>query len=210
MKSIEIKGTKRTTLSKQEVKMLRADEKVPCVLYGGMDPIHFSTDARQFKPLIYTPNVHTVSIEVDGKTYQAIVKEVQYHPINDRINHVDFLSINNESEVTMEIPVKVTGVSEGVRAGGKLIAKVRKLKVRALPKALPDFIDVSISALNIGDSVRVRDLEVKGITFLDSPSNVIVGVRMTRNVVEETPAAAAAAKAAPAKAAPAAAKSAAK
>ncbi len=203
MKSIEIKGTKRTTLSKQEVKSLRNEEKVPCVLYGGKDQLHFSADASEFKPLIYTPAVHTVSIDVDGSNYQAIVQEVQFHPINDRIMHIDFLAIADDKPVVMDIPVKLTGTSEGVRAGGRLVAKVRKLKVRAMPNALPDFIEISISNLNIGDSIRVRDLQRKDITFLDSPNNVVVGVRVTRAVVEATPVAAA--TAAPAAAAPAAA-----
>lgn len=204
MKSIEIKGTKRTSLSKQEVKSLRNEEKVPCVLYGGKDQVHFSALASEFKPLIYTPSVHTVNINVDGNNYQAIVQDVQFHPINDRILHVDFLSISDDKPVTIEIPVKLTGTSEGVRSGGKLLSKVRKLKVSALPKALPDFVEVSISNLQIGDSIRVRDLQHKGITFLDSPNNVVVGVRITRNVVEETPVAAAATTAAtPAAAAPA-------
>ncbi len=192
MKSIEIKGTKRITLSKQEVKSLRNEEKVPCVLYGGKDQLHFSADASEFKPLIYTPAVHTVSIDVDGSSYQAIVQDVQFHPINDRIMHVDFLAIADDKPVVMDIPVKLTGTSEGVRAGGRLVTKVRKLKVRALPKALPDFIEISISNLNIGDSFRVRDLQRKDITFLDSPNNVVVGVRVTRAVVEAAPVAVAA------------------
>lgn len=192
MKSIEIKGTKRTTLNKQEVKALRNEEKVPCVLYGGKEQLHFSADASEFKPLIYTPAVHTVSIDVDGSNYQAIVQDVQYHPINDRIMHVDFLAITDDKPVIIDVPVKLTGTSEGVRAGGKLLAKVRKLKISALRKALPDFIEISISNLQIGDSVRVRDLQRKDITFLDSPNNVVVGVRVTRAVVEEVPVAAAA------------------
>lgn len=196
MKSIEIKGTKRTSLSKQEVKSLRNEEKVPCVLYGGKDQVHFSALASEFKPLIYTPAVHTVSIDVDGSNYQAIVQDVQFHPITDRILHVDFLAISENKPVVIDVPVKLTGTSEGVRAGGKLLSKVRKLKVSALPGALPDFVEISISNLQIGDSIRVRDLERKDITFLDSPNNVVVGVRITRNVVEETPVAAAAAPAA--------------
>lgn len=198
MKSIDIKGSKRADINKQEVKGLRDSGKVPCVIYGGKEPIHFAAESADFKGLIYTPEAHLVNVNVDGNTFKAVLKEVQYHPVTDAIIHVDFLEISDNKPVTISVPVKFTGASEGVKQGGKLVAKMRKLKIQALPAKLPDNISVDISDLKIGGSVRVRDLKHDGVTFLDSGSNVIVGVRITRNVAAEeaTPAAAAATPAA--------------
>ncbi|MEP7263896.1 MAG: 50S ribosomal protein L25/general stress protein Ctc [Bacteroidota bacterium] len=210
MKSIDIKGSKRAEISKQEVKELRIAEKVPCVIYGGKEPVHFSADASAFKGLIYTPDAHLVHLDIDGTTFKTVLKEVQYHPVTDAIIHIDFLEISDNKPVTISVPVKFTGASEGVKQGGKLVAKMRKLKIEALPSKLPDDITIDISDLKIGGSVRIRDMKREGVTFLDTENNVIVGVRVTRNMTaDETPAggAATAAKAAaPAKAAAAPAK----
>lgn len=185
MKTLEIQGTKRSTLTKQEVKSLRSNEMVPCVLYGGTEQVHFSTELSNFRDLIYTPDVHMVNLTVDGNKYLCAVQEVQFHPVTDIITHVDFLQVFEDKEVTMSIPIKFTGASEGVKMGGKLVTKSRRLKVKALPAKFPDYISVDISPLKIGGDVRVRDISLEGVTFLDSPSNVIVGVRMTRNVSAE-------------------------
>jgi large subunit ribosomal protein L25 len=142
---------------------------------------------------VYTPEVYTVDLNIDGSDFKAIMKDIQFHAVSDRILHIDFLELNDAKKVTMEVPVKVTGNAVGVRAGGQLINKMRKLKVAALPKDLPDFIQLKIDDLEIGDSIRVRDLSMKGVEFLDTPNNVITAVKTTRAVVEETPAAAAAA-----------------
>ncbi|MBK9636506.1 MAG: 50S ribosomal protein L25/general stress protein Ctc [Bacteroidetes bacterium] len=182
MKTIEIQGLKRSDLTKQSLKALRIDEQVPCVLYGGAEPIHFSVPLAQFKGLVYTPNVYIVKVMVDGKDYSCVMQDIQFHPVNDIIQHVDFLEINDNNPVIINVPIKVTGVSEGVRQGGKLVTKVRRLKVKALPKQLPDFIELDITPLKIGGTIRVRDLKSKGVEFLDSPSNVVIAVRTTRNV----------------------------
>jgi large subunit ribosomal protein L25 len=196
MKSIQITGTLRKEISKQEVRNLRKAGKVICVLYGGEQNIHFSADALQFRSLVYTPEVHTVNLDIDGKTYSAVMQDAQFHPIHDNILHVDFLETKADKNVTIKIPVKVSGTSEGVKAGGKLIQKMRKVQVSALPAHLPDNIEIDITPLKIGDSVRIGDLKKEGVTFLDSPNNIVVGVRVTRQAVEETPAAAATAPAA--------------
>ena len=185
MKTIEINGAKRANISKQEVKSLRGSEMVPCVLYGGEEQVHFSTDLSSFKGLVYTPDVHMVKLSVDGKEYQCVIQDVQYHPVTDVIIHADFLQIFDNKPVTMSIPVKLTGASEGVKMGGKLVTKYRRLKVKALPANLPDFISVDISPMKIGDSIRVRDLNLSEVTLLESPANVIVSVNMTRNVSAE-------------------------
>jgi large subunit ribosomal protein L25 len=185
MKTIEINGAKRTNISKQEVKSLRGSEMVPCVLYGGEEQVHFSPDLSSFKGLVYTPDVHMVKLSVDGKEYQCVIQDVQYHPVTDVIIHADFLQVFDNKPLTMSIPVKLTGASEGVKMGGKLVTKYRRLKVKALPANLPDFISVDISPMKIGDTIRVRDLNLSDVTLLESPANVIVSVNMTRNVSAE-------------------------
>lgn len=187
MKTLEIQGAKRSDLTKQSVKSIRNGEQVPCVLYGkGSENIHFSATLASFKPLVYTPDVYMVKLIIDGQEHLSIMKDIQFHPVTDIIQHVDFLAVANDQPVVMQIPVRLTGASEGVKQGGKLVTKVRRLKVKALPSKLPDFITVDISPLKIGSNIRVRDLSIDGVTFLDSPSNVIVGVVTTRNVVAET------------------------
>lgn len=194
MKSMTINGDLRAAQSKQELKKLRAEGKVPCVLYGGKEQIHFSAPALDFRHLVYTPEVYTVNLNVNGQTHTAIMKDIQFHAVTDAIMHIDFLQLFEDKPVTMAVPVKITGNAVGVRAGGILFNKLRRLTVSALPKDLPDNIEVNIDNLNIGDDIRVRDLEVEGVDFLDVPSNVIAGVKTTRAT-----AAAAAAEAAPAK-----------
>jgi large subunit ribosomal protein L25 len=185
MKTLEIQGALRSQITKQEVKALRAQSLVPCVLYGGDEQIHFSVAAFDLRPLVYTPDAHMVHLNLGGKVVKAILQDIQFHPVTDAINHIDFLQVFDDRLLTMGIPVKFTGTSEGVKMGGKLVAKGRKLKVKALPKDLPDFISVDISNLRIGEGTRIRDLNVPGVTFLDSPNNMIVSVRMTRNVSAE-------------------------
>ena len=185
MKSFSIIGTKRAAQEKHEARNLRAEGKVPCVLYGGKEQIHFSTPAISLKGLVYTPEVHTVDLTIDGNNYKAIMKDLQFHAVSDKILHIDFIELNENKKVTIDIPVKITGKSAGVRAGGQLLTKLRKLKISALPKDLPDFVEVKIDDLNIGDNVRVRDIKINGVEFLDSANNVITAVKTTRIVVEE-------------------------
>ena len=193
MKSFSIIGTKRAAQEKHEARDLRAEGKVPCVLYGGKEQIHFSTPTISLKGLVYTPEVHTVDLSIDGINYKAIMKDIQFHAVSDKIQHIDFLELDENKKVTIEIPVKISGNAAGVRAGGQLITKPRKLKISALPKDLPDSVQVKIDAMNIGDTVRVKDIKIKGVEFLDTPNNVITAVKTTRLVVEdvkvETPAA---------------------
>jgi large subunit ribosomal protein L25 len=186
MKKFELKGALRSQITKQDVKALRAQSLVPCVLYGGDEQVHFSVAEFDLRGLVYTPEAHMVNLNLDGgKSYKAILQDIQFHPVTDAINHIDFLQVFDDRPLTMGVPVKFTGASEGVKMGGKLVAKGRKLKVNGLPNTLPDFISIDISSLRIGDGIRIRDLNVPGVTFLDSPNNMIVSVRMTRNVTAE-------------------------
>ncbi len=190
MKAIKINGSLRESLNKQNVKALRNAEMVPCVIYGGSEPVHFSTPAKEFKKLVYTPDVYTVELNIAGTEYRTIMQDIQFHAVSDEILHIDFLMLQDDKEVLMDIPVKLTGTAVGVRRGGKLTLKARKLKVKALPANLPDMITIAIDKLDIGKSVRVKDINIKGVELVDAKNNVIVAVKTARVVVaEEEPAA---------------------
>jgi large subunit ribosomal protein L25 len=185
MKSVALFGHARTDVGKVSTKALREEGKVPCVLYGGTDHVHFSMYEPDFKLLVYTPNTYKVKLDIDGKEYRAILKDIQFHPVNDSIVHADFLEIHEDKAVEIGIPVKLVGNSIGVRQGGKLVVKSKKLKVKALPSQLPDFIEVNIDTLEIGKSIKVADITATaGITLLDSPNNPVVSVNTTRAAQE--------------------------
>ena len=160
MKSITINGSKRESVGKVATKALRNAEKVPCVLYGGENPLHFSANELDFTKLVYTPNAHTVLLDINGdQKINAILQDIQFHPVSDKILHVDFYKLYEDKEVSMEIPVVIEGSAPGVMLeGGALIINKRKLKVRALPKNLPDFITVNISSLNLGDNRTINKI----------------------------------------------------
>lgn len=185
MKSITIKGSQRESVGKVSTKALRNAEKVPCVLYGGDKPIHFSAEEKVFKNLVYTPNVYTAAIELDGKTFAAILQDIQFHPVTDKILHVDFYQLFDDKEVTMSIPVKLVGTSPGVLNGGSLRFTNRKLKVKALPANLPDFINADISKLRIGNKLYITELLNDDYTFMHPDNTVVVQVRTSRNAVED-------------------------
>ncbi len=215
MKSVSISGSPRANVGKTDATALRNAKQVPCVLYGGKEQIHFSVLEADFKPLLYTPDANTVNLDVAGKKFHAIVQEAQYHRVNDGLLHVDFLEITPGKPVTMNIPVKATGTSPGVRNGGKLIKKLKTLKVKGLVEKMPDTINIPIDTLEIGQGVRISDLKIDGLTFLNAANITVIGVQTTRAAVAEeakaaTPAAGAKAPAAAAKAPAAAAKPAAK
>jgi large subunit ribosomal protein L25 len=207
MKSVSISGSPRANVGKRNSKDIRNEGGIPCVLYGGKEQYHFSVPYNSVTNLIYSPDVFMVDLELDGKKSKAIVQDIQFHTVNDRIIHIDFLELSEDKAIVIEIPVKIVGTSTGVRQGGKLLTPVRKLKVKAFPKDLPDNIEVNVTDLNIGQSAKVGDIKMKGVQFLDAENMVVATVRITRNVVAaaaDAPAKGAApAKAAPAKAAPA-------
>lgn len=194
MKSLAMFGNKRSQTGKSATKAIRNEGKVPCVLYGGKEHLHFSIYEADFKQLVYTPQVYKVQLDIDGTVFKAILKDIQFHPVNDSIIHADFLEIHDDKPVEMMVPVAFTGNSPGVRAGGKLIVKSKKLRVWGLPTQLPDQVEVSIEKMEIGDTIKVGDLNPENITLLDSPNNPVVSVKVTRAVAtaEATPAAGAA------------------
>lgn len=205
MKTVSLSGSPRANVGKVDAKAIRAKGHVPCVIYGAGEQIHFSADIRHFKNIIFTPETNLVNIEVEGKNYRTVLQEAQYHKINDKLIHADFLLVSDDKPVTVQLPVKTVGTSEGVKAGGKLTLKLRKVKVRGLIAKLPESIDLNIEKLAIGKSISAGDINIDGITLLHPKNISIVSVDTTRNVTVEEPAAAAktAAPAAAAKAAPA-------
>lgn len=180
MKAVFMSGSSRSNVGKKDAKALRVEGLVPCVLYGGDSQIHFSVNATQFKPLLFTPDVHTVDLEIDGKSYKAVLQDIQYHNMKDNVLHADFLQLHENKPVIIQIPVRTTGNSAGIRAGGKLVTKLRKLKVRALLNDLPDFITIDISPLEIGMGVKVREVIAPGLTLLDAQNVDVVAVTATR------------------------------
>jgi large subunit ribosomal protein L25 len=182
MKTLEIIGFKRANLDSASLTELREAGNVPCVVYGPGLPeqIHFYSPIILFRSLIYTPEVHLVELNVEGKIIKAILKEAQFHPVSEMILHADFVAYSEEKVIKFEIPVKVVGSSPGIAKGGKLEMKTRALKVKGLAKDLPDFIEVNITSLDLGKSFKVEDLSVEGFEILTSPNVSIVTVGIPR------------------------------
>lgn len=180
MKTIEIKGTKRTDLGKKATKQLRKEEQVPCVIYGGEETIHFSAPAKEFNNIIYTPNIYIINIDVDGKVYPCILQDKQFHPVADNVLHLDFLQIKEDKPVNIEIPVELSGLAEGVKEGGKLQLEKRKLKVRGLAKHLPDSLKIDITNLGLGKTIQVSALSYDNIEITTAKNAVVVSVKLTR------------------------------
>ena len=182
MKSIKINGSKRESVGKSSAKVLRNAGKVPCVVYGGEKPVHFSADEISFSKLVYTPNAHTVAISFYWKSeINAIIQDIQFHPVSEKILHIDFLQLFEGKEVTMTIPVKYEGNAPGVRNEGGILSKnKRKLSVRALPKDLPDYIKADISNLNLNDKITISDVSDDSFKFLHPDNMVVCQVKMSR------------------------------
>ena len=181
MKSITINGSKRESVGKKSTKALRNAEMVPCVLYGEKEPMHFAAKELDFSKLVYTPNAHTVVIKTEDGEFNAVLQDIQFHPVSDRILHVDFYELNEAKEISMNIPVVVEGAAPGVlNSGGTLILNKRKLRVRALPKNLPDFITADISGLELGNKLYTSQLPAEGFSFLHPDNTVICQVKTSR------------------------------
>ncbi|TKG96483.1 50S ribosomal protein L25/general stress protein Ctc [Puteibacter caeruleilacunae] len=180
MKSIEIKGQLRTAVGKKDAKNLRNAGNVPCVMYGGEAPVHFYADANEFRKVVYTPSVYLIDLNINGEACKAIMQDIQFHPVTDEILHIDFLQIFEENPVTIEIPVEVEGFAKGIKAGGKLKINLRRLKVKALAKDLPDTITLNVEELGLGESIKVEAMEVENLEFLNAKSTPVVSVIITR------------------------------
>jgi len=182
MKTLDLIGYNRQELGKKTAKKLREDSQVPCVLYGkeGQEPLHFSVPMILFRELVYTPEVHFVKMDIEGDEHMCILQDVQFHPVSEIIMHADFLALNDDKTVKMDIPTTYSGTSPGMQKGGKLVTKLRKIKVEALPKDMPDKIEVSIEGLELGKSVKVGNLEQESYTILNNPLITIATIEIPR------------------------------
>jgi len=180
MKSITINGSKRESVGKKSTKALRNAGQVPCVIYGGDTPVHFSAEELAFSKLVYTPNAHTVVIALGSDTMSAVLQDIQFHPVTDRILHVDFYQLFDDKEIAMDIPVHVIGKSLGVANGGSLRKNKRKLRVKALPTNLPDFIEADVTPLKIGGKLTVSQLANDSFKFLHPDNTVVCQVKRSR------------------------------
>ena len=180
MKSIAISGSLRENVGKRDAKELRYQSLVPAVLYGGATQTHFSVSASDLKAVVYTPVVHFINLNIAGVESQAIIKDMQFHPLTEQLIHIDFLLLDEKKPITIEIPVKLTGTSPGVKTGGKLVQKLRKLRIKALPKDHLDSIEVSIAELEVGKSVKVADLKLDNLTITNAKEDTIVSVTTSR------------------------------
>lgn len=189
MKAITIEGQLRTETGKKAARQLRSQGLVPCVIYGGAQEVSFSAPVLAFKSLVYTPEFQIAEIKVEGKTYRAILKDLQFDKVDDSLNHIDFLELVENKPVVATIPIKFTGSSAGVKAGGKLITKIKSLKIKALPKHLSENIEVDLTNLELNENIRVEDVKADNIEILNSPRIPIASVVMTRQLKQEEAAA---------------------
>ena len=189
MKTVSLSGSLRENVGKKDAKALRKAELVPCVLYGGDEQIHFATEAKNFKKILFTPECFIINFTIDGKSYNTILQDIQYHPVTDAVMHADFLLVKDDKPITVVLPLAIEGSAPGVMRGGKLKQPIRKIKVSGLAKDLPEVITVNISKLNILASIKVRDLNIDGVTMVTPGYQVIVEVRAARGAsvsAEET------------------------
>jgi large subunit ribosomal protein L25 len=180
MESLKITGQKRESLGKKDAKKLREQGLVPGVLYGKDEVTHLAVPFSDLRSFVYTPNVYLIDLEIDGEVHKAMIQDVQWHPVDEQILHIDFLKIEADKPVKIGVPVKLVGTAKGIKAGGKLKVNMRKLRVKALAENLPDAIEIDITKLAIGDSIKVGELQRQNLEFLDNKSNLIVGVISTR------------------------------
>ena len=180
MQTIEVKAVKRKNLGKTATKELRKSGNVPSVLYGGEETVHFYAEQNEFRKLLFTPNVYLIDLNVDGKLYHAIIKDLQFHPVTDDLIHIDFLQIFEDQAIIIDIPVKLEGLAEGVKAGGKLNLEQRKLRVKGLMKNLPDHLDINISKLALGKTIKVSELSFPNLELLNAKHSVVTSVKLTR------------------------------
>ena len=180
MQSITIVGSQRESVGKAASKALRNAGQVPCVLYGGDNAVHFSADALAFSKLVYTPSVYTATIELGGKTYNAILQDIQFDPVTDKILHIDFYQLHDDKEITIEVPIRIEGTSPGIMAGGSLRVVNRKLKIKALPANLPDFVPVDISWMEMGNRFYITKVEQENYKIMHPENTVVCQVRISR------------------------------
>ena len=189
MKTITIEGQIRTEFGKSATRQLRLEEKVPAVIYGGATEINFAAPATAFKNIVYTPDFNVVEAIVDGKSYRCVLKDLQFDKVSDKLIHVDFLELVEDKKVTVTLPIKFTGAPVGVKAGGKLVIKIKSLKVKLLPKYLLENIELDITNLELNENIRVQDVKAGNMEIMNSPRIPIASITMTRQLKQEEAAA---------------------
>ena len=185
MKTITIEGQLRTGKGKKDTRQLRSQELVPGVIYGGAQEVSFTAPAKAFKPVVYTGEFMKTEVLIDGKSYTCILKDLQFHKVTDQLLHVDFLELVEDKKVIATLPLQFTGVPAGVKAGGKLVTKMKQLKVKALPKDLRETITVDLTNLELNENIRVQDVQVENMEILNSPRIPIATVVMTRQLKQD-------------------------
>ena len=180
MKTFELKGAARPELGKKAAKAVRTNESIPCVLYGGKEVAHFQVETSDVRKLIYSPEIFVVALDLQGKKVNAILKDIQFHPVKDTILHIDFLEVFENKPITIDVPVKLNGLAEGVKQGGKLSQEMRKLKVKALYKNIPEKLEINVENLGLGKTIQVGALSFDNLTLLSSAMNVVAAVKLTR------------------------------
>jgi large subunit ribosomal protein L25 len=185
MKTITIEGQLRSEYGKKATRLIRSEGQVPCVIYGGAETVSFSAPQLAFKNLVYTPDFQLAEIKLDGKIYRSVVKDLQFDVVTDELAHIDFLELVEDKPISVTLPIKITGVSEGVKAGGKLVVKIKALKIKTLPKHLRENIEVNIDNLELNGNIRVQDVVAENIEILNSPRIPIASVVMTRQLRQE-------------------------
>jgi len=185
MKTVSLSGSLRENVGKKDAKKQRKEGRVPCVIYGGKDQKHFSLDQKDFKKIIFTPEVFIIKIELDGNTFETILQDIQYHPVTDIVLHADFLELIPGKHVMLAIPVQLEGTAPGVIKGGRLQLKLRKIRVKGLVEDMPEHIVLNISGLDIGDSIKLKDVPGEKLQFLEPANAVVVSVKAARGVSDE-------------------------
>jgi large subunit ribosomal protein L25 len=185
MKTITIEGHLRTESGKKAARQIRSQENVPAVIYGGATEVNFYASAKAFKPLVYTSEFLIAEVAVDGKKYRCILKDLQFDKVSDLLLHVDLLELVDDKKVVATLPLKLVGSSVGVKAGGKLVSKVKAVKVKALPKDLREFIELDISKLELNANLRIEDIKVPNMEIMNSPRIPVASVVMTRQLKQE-------------------------
>lgn len=180
MKSFKLEGVSRPDLGKKATKAIRGTERIPAVLYGGEDVVHFTVSQEAVRNLIYSPEIFVVELSIDGKQVQAILKDIQFHPVTDAILHLDFLQVTQTKPVVVEVPVVLTGHAEGVRAGGKLALEMRKLKVKAIYTEIPEKLHIDVTTLGLGKTIQVGALHFDGLELMNAKNAVVCAVKLTR------------------------------
>jgi large subunit ribosomal protein L25 len=187
MNKVTLSGTVRTATGTKFAAQLRREKRVPCVLYGSDTPVHFSVEEAALRGIVFTPEVNTIELDLEGNTVLAMVHQKQFHPTTDRVIHLDFLQVQEGKEARATLSLRLKGQAAGVRKGGKLNQTMRKLRVKGLPNHIPQHLDLDVEELDVNQSVRVRDLKFEGLTFLERPEDVVVAVKMVKKKEEAAP-----------------------